>query len=494
MSTMRQGAVAFWLAVALGLAACAADGGAAAPGDAASGPDAAGDTTAPADTSGDLAPDPGGAPPDTTGDLAVPSDAAGDGLGDAATDAALPDADAAPPEAPPCERLGDWPHSTRSAAYPITVHYPLPDDLATAEAVLAHLEDAWQIETETYGFRPPLADTGLCGPDETFDVFLVHDNDECYADVVAPNPATPHDDYATFLLVDPWGEFGGDLLRATLAHELNHACQAADDWWDSPIVFEMTAAYIENAVCPDDQVYLYYLPEYQARPDWAFDYNDGYETWYMYGASLYFYYLRDRFFPDDPTFLSELWLNLRNPPGAEEDPTLNEPDFEDALDDLLTSRTPWSFLDSLMEYTRWRYYTGERDDGAHFAEGALFGPDALVAATTVPAGTPTFAPDPAPMMLGAVYVDLEAAPGAGPVTVSLEAEPGYAVQFVVQALPGLPAGDGQRLNPGDMPWSVALDAAGRRTLAILALPTGPDDPDERTADRYPFTLSLGWPE
>ena len=196
----------------------------------------------------------------------------------------------------PCVEGEHWPLHIASDDLPLIVHYRGPSESLVAEEVLHHLELAWSIEVDELGFRPPLSDEGACGPDGAFDVFLYRGIEECYVDVLAEDAATTWDDWTTYMVVDPWGPYGGEILGPTLAHELNHACQAADDWFDTPIAYEMTSTFVEEVVFDESDVYLDLLEDFQRHPDWALDYDDGYETWYMYGAALYLLHLRDRYF------------------------------------------------------------------------------------------------------------------------------------------------------------------------------------------------------
>src|SRR5262249_21790228 len=263
-----------------------------------------------------------------------------------------------------------------------------------------------------------------------FDVFLWRGHVECYVDVLEPAPGATWDARIGYMVVDPWGPYGGDLLASTVAHEFNHACQAADDWSDCAIVYEMTADFMQKIVVPDDANYREYFSDFQNRPDWSLDRDDGYETWYSYGAALYLFYLRDRYFGGDPRFVSEMWRRMRNPPGPDDDPTLNHPSFEDALDGLLPGL---GFIDSMAGFARWRWYTGARDDGRHFADPS----EALVATAHVPARPGRVALDPAPMVLGSSYVELSGAPGA---TLTVALSSAAPVRWVVQAVPGLDGG------------------------------------------------------
>jgi hypothetical protein len=122
---------------------------------------------------------------------------------------------------------------------PLRIHYRLPGEADMAREVLDILEVAHSVQVDALGFRPPLPDGGLCGPDGAFDVFLWRGYKGSYVDVLGPNDEAPWDDRFAFMVLDAWGPYGGDLLEATVAHELNHACQAADDWSESAFVGEM---------------------------------------------------------------------------------------------------------------------------------------------------------------------------------------------------------------------------------------------------------------
>ncbi|MBI5502921.1 MAG: hypothetical protein HY907_21935 [Deltaproteobacteria bacterium] len=387
-------------------------------------------------------------------------------------------------EAAPCSHEEFWPLARASSRLPLLVHYRDASETAMADEVLSRLEEYWDVEVHTLGFEPPLPDGARCGPDDSFDVFLWRGYEGGDVESLGDEPSTSWDDTPAYLTLDPWGPYGGEHLDSTLAHELNHALQAVHDWNETPIFFEMTAQFIEEVVVPDDDAWKEYLFDYQAHPDWAFDFDDDYETYYFYGAGLYFLYLRQAVFDGDAAFLSALWRACRNPPGT------NEPDFEDALDVVLAPHGR-TFLESLVEFTRWRWYTAGRDDGRHFPDGASFPAEAMVPVERRLAASPqTVFVEPGPMMLGAVFLELaREADAPGSLAVDLKAGPG--VRWSVQAVPGLaPDSDGDLLDVSAGPAILRFGALPSRTLVVLALPTGPDDPDDRSPQRFPFTLTL----
>ncbi|MCE9575686.1 MAG: hypothetical protein K8W52_21220 [Deltaproteobacteria bacterium] len=391
---------------------------------------------------------------------------------------AMPDAPLAtiPADTVPCEAMAYWPDAIRSTAHPILVHYRAADEEAAAREVLADLDRAWDVEVGTLGFRPPVDDTGACGPDGALDVFLWRGHEECYVDVLGEDAATPYDDRQAFLVIDPWGPYGGAHLDTTTAHELDHVFQAADDWSDAPIVYEMTSVFIEDLVFPDDNQYVDQIADFQAHPDWSFDRDDGYETWYMYGAAQYLRFVRDRYFGGDAAFVGAMWRGMRSPADS------GEPDFEDALDALLVARGS-SFRDSMIAFARWRLYTGAHADAAHDAEGASFAEPARAAAVRTTGAEVAIAP----MALGSAYIDVTAQSGdPTAVDVSL-AHAASGVQWIVQVVPGH-AGDGDTLDLSHGPVHVAI--AGTQTIAVTALPTGAIDPEDRDDTTYAASVVI----
>ena len=387
-----------------------------------------------------------------------------------------------PDDLEPCDDPRYWPLSVASATLPVRVHYRTPAQAALASDVLGYLELGWAFEVGTLGFRPPLPDDGRCAADAAMDVFLWKNAPSVATDLVAENPDTPWFDGYPVIVLDTRGELAGDALDVTTVHELNHACQAADDWWDVSSAYEATATYVEDQIFDDDDDYLGILADFQAHPEWPVDYDDGYDTYFMYGAALYLHYLHERFFPDDPAFIGRIWEGMRSVPPD------NEPDFDDAIDDALS---PWrrGFVDSLLEFARWRYYVGHLDDARHLAEAGAFPDEAAVRiAATLDDAHP--ATPIGVMLLGANYIALDAAGTTATVTLSNADD---APIWSIQAVPGTtPDSDGDTLALVDGAVTVPL-VDGRRVLVVMALPApGMDaDPDTRSFRTYRATLTLG---
>lgn len=388
-----------------------------------------------------------------------------------------------------------FPYSLRSTTLPVLVHYYKESEQETARQALAFVEKGWDFHVNKLGMRAAITDSGECGPDDAFDVFIWKGHRSCLVNVLGGDQTTPWNDRRGYMIVDPWGPYGGAELEETIIHEMAHASQAADDWDECPITFEMSAVFT-------DQVYASryiktYFDDFQLHPDWALDRDDKYETWYMYGASMYLLYLKDRFYDGDSRFVSRMWYLSRNPPGADQDPTKNEPDFVDALDSMLKQQASVSYEDTVTEFARWRWYTGEHSDERHFRyltsgqENLKATKLALAAQQQAQVGTISITEN-APMIHGTSYIELSAGVSTPQsVYVSLNAAADPSRRFVVQAVPGLTgSSDGEVLDLASGPKLLKFAADQKRTLIVTVQPTGPYDPDLRDETRYPFAINI----
>ncbi len=391
----------------------------------------------------------------------------------------------------PCKQPELWPHALASSRFPFLVHYHAQDERAAADQVLTDLEAAWQRQINEQGYEPPPSDGGACGPDDRFDVFIWRGINTCQVNIVGEKFVTPWGGRASFMFVDPWGDYGGKYLAQTVAHEFNHATHAANDWYELPIAFEMSATYVEQFY--GDQIDTQYISAFQERPDWALLRNDNYETWYMYGSLLYINFLRDYYFKGDDSFLPKLWVAMRNNP----DLFVNHPSFVDAVNVFLAPAGN-TFMDSVQHFARWRYYAGEHDDGQHFRKfsapmsSVVFRPEATVAMRklTLQPGAQTVTPEP--MLTGSTYLEVARAnPAQSSFELALNLPFAPTARWVVQAVPGLVAGsDGDIVDLSSGSARVTFAANGKRTLILTILPTSGFDPYHQTDARYPVAVRL----
>jgi hypothetical protein len=278
----------------------------------------------------------------------------------------------------PCGAPGLFPFTLESTLHPIKVHYQSSSLATEAGRALQFAEEAWTHQIDVLGFTAPLLDNGACSSDGDIDIFLWTGQGSAYVLDLFPNNATTWDDYATYMVIDP-NVWGGIYLESTVWHEFNHMCQAADDWWEAGASFEATATLIEEVA--DDPLNYYFdvMPDFTSRPQRPFEWNDNYTTFFMYGAVQQLLFLRDRYFNGDVSFMADAWLASRSPArGCYCQPQLNEPDILDGLEAALQSQGV-TYEESLIEFSRWRWFAGPNDDGMHFEEGGLW-----PANTTVP--------------------------------------------------------------------------------------------------------------
>ena len=386
--------------------------------------------------------------------------------------------------------------------------------------VVNYLDTAWEFEIGTLGFREPVLPDQGCGPDGKFDVFIWRGHENCWVNAIDPNEnkGVSCKPVMTYMLLDPWGKYGGDILRQTIGHEFNHASHAPLDWNETLIALEMTATYVEQYFW---DAYPRSASNFQGNPDRSLlwvnedEVDSNSSTWlYMYGSALYMRFLRDRYFPDDERFAARLWDMLPN-----HDCSRNSPNIWDGLNRLLGEASPpSSFLASAIAFARWRYYTGSRDDGRHFLTWSMpfaqfpFIPESTIALDGDPlmlasTGTMRYQVKKAPMILGSSFIEIRP---VAPDQTAFEVEliPSLSAQsvgspncpqasdleWVVQAVPGAKEGeDGEfvdlRHGPGRLDFVKDKDGP-MRTLIITLLPTGTFDPDHQCQAVFPFALSL----
>ncbi len=316
---------------------------------------------------------------------------------------------AIPGTADPCADSQYWPLNTVSALHPVTVHYPRLTDEQKALEMIGLLEESWSVQIDALGFTAPIDDQGQCGPDGNFDVFIWRGIGGAYVADVSTNPATPYDDYSTFMAIDINGQTGGPFLASYLAHEFNHALQASDDWWEDSQYYESGATFAEFLVFPTLDDYVFTFEDFQDNPSWSVFFNDSFATWYMYGAAMYLHYLSERHFANDPAFYARIWRATRSVPSGQ------RPDYIDALREILLTERGATLDDTVIEFMQWRWFVGQFDDGAHFSKGAEWPhsvPFTDIDITTLPANQPLDA-----MVYGANYFRLSNS-GGSPINVN----------------------------------------------------------------------------
>lgn len=327
-----------------------------------------------------------------------------------------------------------------SDRHPVRVHWFQAADAVAALEALAAAEQAYDLQLGALGFRAPLSDAGVYGGDGRLDIVLKRKLHSAFTVEVAYDESTAWDDAACRIAIDPvW--FGGPYLRATVAHEINHACQAADDWWEVLTTLESTATLVEELTYDGDDFYRETLGDFQQRSRLPFEHRDDYQTFFMYGGVSYLLFLRDRYAGGSGSFIGAAWLAMRSKArGSYQHPEWNEPDFAEGFESALLSGSGTTWRDSVLEFARWRWFVGSRDDGEHFEEGATWPDSAEVLPLAIPLkkgkGARTVA-DVRPGGVRYLRVELAGAPAAN-LEVRIKGKAKWRVEALHDGGPGLP--------------------------------------------------------
>ncbi len=195
-----------------------------------------------------------------------------------------------------------------------------PPDLAWAQLTFATLQDVWEYEVETLGYRAPAPD-GTRGGDDRFDFYLADNlGGDGYYGYCSPEAKVPGQDFrrqSFCVLDDDFVEFGNDpvdSLRVTAAHEFLHAIQfnydsAEDDW-----ISEATAAWIEEQYADDVNDNLQYLEDGQlGKPSWSLDRFGSFEH---YGQWIFFEMMSNAYGVD---VVRTLWERMDATEGAKDE-------------------------------------------------------------------------------------------------------------------------------------------------------------------------------
>lgn len=223
-----------------------------------------------------------------------------------------------------------------------------PDDVDTdppnglpdfVDLTIAAMQTTWDVEIDQLGFRQPLDDTHPTkehGPDGRFDLYLadIEKNDAGYCPFGhAPNKKKPEirtgycvidNDYAD------QGDFAGQVLEATVAHEFFHAVQFAYDAWDDRWMIEGTANWIEDVVFDDNNdVYGWLDVSPLTYPHLSLDFATDKKSnlaFAPYGTWIFWRFLGERLSTTgshDPGVIKDVWEQVDAAPGSPDHSSLS---------------------------------------------------------------------------------------------------------------------------------------------------------------------------
>jgi hypothetical protein len=236
---------------------------------------------------------------------------------------------------------------------------------AYRDSLAVALENAWTQEVTGMGFRQPPSDGGDPdggGGNALYDVYVQNlESYYGYTQGTYTVPSTPRTDCTSYVVVEnDYAGFGYanpiDPLNVTVAHEFNHACQFSHDYSESDWYMECTSTWAEDVVYDavnDYRGYLFYFMNY---PYNSLEWDDP-TGLRIYGSCVWNQFLSEYFSVD---VVPDAWYQCE---------TMTE---YDAQNSVLATNYASSLAEAFETFAVWIWFTGSRDDGNHFGEGAFW--------------------------------------------------------------------------------------------------------------------------
>jgi len=248
-------------------------------------------------------------------------------------------------------------------------------DTTYRDAVMAAAELSWAVEVDTMGFRQPPDDgSDPDGGDGSglYDIY-VQDLGTSYYGYTGTGwtqPGAPLYDCSSYVVIDnDYQGFGYpdpiDPMKVTVAHEFNHACQMAHDYYEDLWYMECSAVWSEDEVFDAINDYVFYISYFVTYPYMTLEWND------VTGARMYGSVIWNKFLSENygQGIVPDIWDACEN----SSSPSI------DVIASKLYSYTT-TIKDEFREFAIWNWFTGTRDDGLHYEEGYLW-PNPAVTAT-----------------------------------------------------------------------------------------------------------------
>ncbi|MFH2007101.1 MAG: DUF6055 domain-containing protein [bacterium] len=265
----------------------------------------------------------------------------------------------------------DFDYVVESTTRPIRVSYGQTSLQGYAEAILDAAEISWDIQVDEYGFFPPPIEPGT----EPYRFYVGETSPGVagYTSPYDPNPDTPWADCYTYIFISP--DLGIGRVASTVAHEFNHALQAAMDCAEVTTYWENTATYIQAATFPELRYDSYWtMYSFQAVPWWSLDRFDPGQG-YQYGGALLNYFLADAYAPGEgPVLIRDIWAASMQPAPTDNGMFVNSLTYFDGIETALADR---GFNDTMeevyLDFSESRYFVGSNADDDHIDIADEFG-------------------------------------------------------------------------------------------------------------------------
>jgi hypothetical protein len=243
--------------------------------------------------------------------------------------------------------------------------------LSTAyrDAIATHAENVWDQEVTTMGFRSPPpdgSDPDGGGGNDKYDIYVQELGaglyGYCQGSYYYSGGGYPTNAATSYVVIDnnyPYSQFGYpdpvDPMKITVAHEFNHAIQAAHDINESTWYKEATSTWMEDVVYDDVNDYRNYLSQFLNSLYQSINYHNGSLRWY--GACVWNFYLYETLGYE---VIVDNWYQMESSSA-----TLG-------MMDLNLNSYGTSMEECYADFAVWCWFTGSRNDGNHFEEGGYW--------------------------------------------------------------------------------------------------------------------------
>ncbi len=238
-------------------------------------------------------------------------------------------------------------------------------DTAYRDAIATALEHCWSEETDVLGFRQPPndgSDPDGGGGSGHYDVYLQNLSGLYgYCQGAYTVPATPRTDATSYVVIDnDYAGFGypdpTDPMKVTVAHEFCHACQFSHNYTEETWYLECTSMWAEDMVYDDINDYRGYIFYFYNYPYNSLEWQDA-TGLRIYGSCVWNFFLSEHV---DPGIVVDIWYEFENAGST-----------YDKIDTVLGTHGT-SLEQEYVTFAVWSWFTGSRDDGFHFEEGATW--------------------------------------------------------------------------------------------------------------------------
>ncbi|MFH1755007.1 MAG: T9SS type A sorting domain-containing protein [Candidatus Latescibacterota bacterium] len=245
-------------------------------------------------------------------------------------------------------RPGDGPLMRDSSHF--RVHYQNGSLDSYADSILAAAEKAYSVLVDTLGYLQPPSDAPN-GGDGRIDIYVQPSAAFPYLGVTYPETykGVPYpNSYTSYMeLTD---SLGVDLLLTTTVHEFFHTIQIGYDRDENISFLELISVWAEDRVYDDINAYRRHLPDFFSRPHRAL-------FGHTYSNVVWAIYLAENF---GDGVIKDILATGAAVAGN---------DIRQATENVLGGFST-DLITQVITFNAWNFFTGARDDGLHYEEGA----------------------------------------------------------------------------------------------------------------------------